>query len=907
MRTVLFRGLALVFMISLVLSPNLSAQESGGTVILDTTGFWRLYQVFKPPVVQTDSGLEKVLATKQPWLHGETPPPPEGWEKPDFDDSRWLRGPARIACSTHMLARLCLRGKFMVTNPASVRGLALTVGYYGGAIVYVNGKEIKRGHLKEGEEGKKGLAETYPEEAYFFGTIGWKYRDKIEPEKAKIRTRVFSQIPIPSKLLRKGVNVIAIEIIRAPEHKSVKGIKGKRGAQQKTLVVLNWATCAIRYARLTTAGTQGIIQNAVRPQGFQIWNSNLLASDFAVDFADSTEKLRLIKIIGARNGSFSGKVVVGSGKVVHGLKAAISDLKSSGATIPASAVRIRYGIPWGKESGAKSRYPAGPVLLGALAESPLQEIPVRRPKRSRYYNLKTPNQLSVVYGAVVSVWVTVDVPADARAGTYEGTLTIEAKGEKPVKVAVKLGVEDWKLPDPDNYHTWVELTQSPDTLVEEYGLKRWSDKHFEMIAKSMKHLNRIGSRVLYIPVICHTNIGNEESMVRWIKKGEYEYDWDLSIMDKYLSVAEKHMGKPKVVCFWVWEKFMFPTPEDPKTFEQYRPGKRVARTANGSAEYIGKGPKVSVLDPATGKMEKQHLPYLLDPKSKAVWKPLFVKLRQKMKKRGLEKTMMLGTPSDVVLRNEHFAFFNELAPGLTWVSHSHMDLTKLYEAGGAELGYYTAVFGKNFYCGSPEDGRFYGWKQPHVHLLRNWHQQTDVFPLTTFRHMAESNITGNQRGIGHLGADFWNVIKDKRGRRKGRIYMKYPESNWRSNDICTSFLAPGPDGPVATIRYEVMREGVQECEARIFMEKALLSKKISGSLAKRCQEALDERVHYMIKGVSNLKVDGYIAGKSAWYNTMWWYKCGIGGNIWFITSGWEERTQKLYRLAGEVAKKTGYK
>ena len=36
-----------------------------------------------------------------------------------------------------------------------------------------------------------------------------------------------------------------------------------------------------------------------------------------------------------------------------------------------------------------------------------------------------------------------------------------------------------------------------------------------------------------------------------------------------------------------------------------------------------------------------------------------------------------------------------------------------------------------------------------------------------------------------------------------------------------SLLAPGPEGPVASDEMEAYREGVQECEARIAIERAL--------------------------------------------------------------------------------------
>ena len=95
----------------------------------------------------------------------------------------------------------------------------------------------------------------------------------------------------------------------------------------------------------------------------------------------------------------------------------------------------------------------------------------------------------------------------------------------------------------------MEIVQSPDTLQLEYGVPAWSDKHFELIARSFRLMREVGSGVLYLPLICSTNYGNEESIVRWVKKGENDYDFDFTAMDKYLDVAEKNLGKPKIGLF----------------------------------------------------------------------------------------------------------------------------------------------------------------------------------------------------------------------------------------------------------------------------------------------------------------------------------------------------------------------
>ena len=40
------------------------------------------------------------------------------------------------------LALMCLRGRFEVRDPAQVADLALTLNFRGGAVIYLNGKEV---------------------------------------------------------------------------------------------------------------------------------------------------------------------------------------------------------------------------------------------------------------------------------------------------------------------------------------------------------------------------------------------------------------------------------------------------------------------------------------------------------------------------------------------------------------------------------------------------------------------------------------------------------------------------------------------------------------------------------------------------------------------------------------------
>ena len=145
------------------------------------------------------------------------------------------------------------------------------------------------------------------------------------------------------------------------------------------------------------------------------------------------------------------------------------DLKQGAAVIPAAAMRARYGVPFA--DGLRANTP-----LESLLETPLESFPVFRG------------------GCVVPIWFTVKVPAESPPGVYTGQATLEVRGEDTLEVPISLHVADYVAPDTPDYRTWIELMQSPDTLAMEYDVSLWSERHWELIAQSMRYIGEIGSR-----------------------------------------------------------------------------------------------------------------------------------------------------------------------------------------------------------------------------------------------------------------------------------------------------------------------------------------------------------------------------------------------------------------------------
>ena len=636
----------------------------------------------------------------------------------------------------------------------------------------------------------------------------------------------------------------------------------------------------------------------------KIWTSDVVSDETSTN---AEKVLKPVTLVGARNGAYSGKIVVESTGPIHGVKVAASALTGPGGVISASQIQIRYATPWDTQCWL---WPNKPDILLDSA----------------------PAELAAVQGrALLPVWVTVQVPKDAKAGRYDGELTVQSEGAAPVQVKISLDVANWTLPDPQDYRTWSDFVQSPDTLALEYHVPLWSEKHWELIARSFRLLSPTGSRVLYVPLIERTNFGNEQSMLRWTQTGENTYTCDYSILEKYLDVASANLGKPKLVIFLVWDVCMSLEKQE-KTVNAYAPdgGKAIRESRQ---QVFGRGPRVTGWNPATHETTNLFLPRYEDPASKAIWQPVVAEVIKRMKARGLEKTMMLGIMPDQWPTKEDVAFWTDVSGGLPWVIHGHSGAAKDVMIGNkglykiADIGYAAFVYNLTFNV-NPDKGRLYGWKNPAI-LSGYMRYELNTDSAAVLREFQAFHITGGQRGAGRMGGDLWPAVRNRKGDRVGVVGSRYPENNWRNLDIFDWQLAPGPDGAVSTARLESFKEGTQVCEARIFLEDALLDAgkkaKMGEELAKRCQEALDAHHRAMWKTVwgtdEDLNAIGLAAGKRnpvealddavrkngrklpTWGTgeTRKFYEEEARKGVAQFVVGWQDREKKLFDLAGEVA------
>jgi Glycoside hydrolase 123, catalytic domain len=803
-----------------------AATATGGRVILDSNSYCRWHIFLAKPDVQTAKGSQQ----QEPLKGKEVCPPyrsvdrlaspqaAQGWEQANFDDTSWQRSKAKdlklLAFRRYSTHSLRIRYRIFVTDPSSAGDLSLNIEYKGGVVIYLNGKELARNHLPKGKLSLETLAEIYPDDVfldsegkvipnnYSIGRKPVKIKSQLQARVAR-RLRRIEPVKISGSRLRKGVNVIAVELRRA-KYPAVmkKWFKRKAGGGYPV-----WALIGTSGPVLCASGS-GVTPNASRQKGFQVWTEDRNVRVAVGDYGATSSDLLPLKIVGARNGTFNAQFAVGSDAAISGLKVTgpvLTGLKTK-KVIPAKNIKLMgaranvayYGqVPW----------------FDAL----LPDIPAEIEMNKKYG------------GAVMPITVQVVIPRDLPADIYSGSINVSAGGSKAVKVPIKVEIFDWVIPDPARYRLYAGMYQSPTSLALQYKVPMWSEKHWQLIEKSFKLLARIGNRMINVPVVDRTQFGNEDGFITWIKKADGSYDHDLTVFDRYLDMAVKHWGGLDYTALQIWH------------------------AAGWTARKPDQKNSVSVKDAVTGKISHMQVPAFDSPEARKFWKPLFEKIKKSLARHKLEKTLILGILSDSTAPDSVFKMFDEvLPPAAYWHRGCHVangtSSGKPYRAGrgGGVVRLHEHCYGLRIADPDKPLPPFWNLRgQPGTSYDRISNHER-YMSLNWYRNSASSSLFFGKQGMGRLCLDFWPVLKGKRGRSVW-IYNRYPESscNQRRPSL-QKIVWPGPEGAATTIRFEAFVEGIQDAEAVIAVSEGLSKHgdKLGDELKADCQKVLVDLIRF---------------------------------------------------------------
>ena len=804
-------SVAVLVTLGLALAAPVRAAE---TELIGAQTPWRVFVRLGPYVGRKDGALVGTLLHNREsrpgdfakaeflkdWTARHTPSPADGWFRADFDDSGWGRyqanglgektggygGGFEFAPRIPHGDRFHLRTRFGIGDPAAARDLSLELAYRGGVVVYLNGKEVGRGHLPAGGLDAAVFADDYPAEAYL-AEDGTTFMFALQPEwKDRYEKRIRQlKLRLPPESLVKGTNVLAVEIRRAPI--SRVGPYGRC-----------WDHCGFHSARLLSANGKGAVAWATAVGQTYVWNawpmetvsekhtqekperSPAIRSFFTrgLETGNPFDPLRPVRIAVPRNGTCAGVAVISDRRGVKGVSAKVSPLAGpGGATLKPGAIEIRYAA---HQRSADER-----PWCDVLSPAPPAEA------------------------KNVPVWLLVSPPKDQAPGWHTGTLSLSANGQ-PFQVPVEVLVTAFAVPAPRENRTMVGMIHSPDTVALQYGVRPWSEKHFALMEKTIALMGQLGSDVVHVPVVLGTYRGVKTGMIRWVKQSE-GYRRDYSALEKFLDLWTKHCGPPKALTLDVYEEGY-----DPEAFDVRDGGGK--GIIGGPRREKAPLPKVTLLDPASGDMTEFAAPWIGDPAGEAFWRPVFEEVRAIVRRRGWpENVIMIGEPRDGRPTVRFVKLMAQWAPYARWSLFSH------FSGDGSDLVGAKRRTGEQ---GTQADGRWivlpclevgYG-AMPHEPMSpamtpqdERRRKMTALIGGTSRCNIRQASSpeayrthvwwTGNSA---HYGMDFWSLP---------RIGCLHGSLGMLTANVPVSMTVPGPDGPVPTVRFQMYREAVQEAEA----------------------------------------------------------------------------------------------
>ena len=160
--------------------------------------------------------------------------------------------------------------------------------------------------------------------------------------------------------------------------------------------------------------------------------------------------------------------------------------------------------------------------------------------------------LTVAANTSRPVWITVNIPHSAPAGTYTGEVRLRGKGFTR-ELTLTLDVVDRTLPPPSEWSYHLDLWQHPASVARVEGVPVWSDEHFERMKTVMKPLAAAGQKV--ITATLNKEPWNNQcydayaDMIIWTRHPDGRWEYDFTVFDRWVGFMMELGIKKMVNCY----------------------------------------------------------------------------------------------------------------------------------------------------------------------------------------------------------------------------------------------------------------------------------------------------------------------------------------------------------------------
>lgn len=153
------------------------------------------------------------------------------------------------------------------------------------------------------------------------------------------------------------------------------------------------------------------------------------------------------------------------------------------------------------------------------------------------------------------VWITFDVPYDARPATYKGSVRIWSTGSKELTLRYSIRVVNRTMPRADQRKFHLDLWQNPFAVARMDSVPFWSERHFEAMRPVMERLAKAGQRGI-TATICHRPWNGQTydffyNMITEVRRVDGTWSYDFTLFDRYVEFMRSCGVGPYIYCYSV--------------------------------------------------------------------------------------------------------------------------------------------------------------------------------------------------------------------------------------------------------------------------------------------------------------------------------------------------------------------
>ena len=192
--------------------------------------------------------------------------------------------------------------------------------------------------------------------------------------------------------------------------------------------------------------------------------------------------------------------------------------------------------------------------------------------------------MNIPAGRKQPVWMTVNVPSNAKPGKYRGKLTVSSSNAKSRSLPVELIVSDHILPPDSDWTFHLDLWQNPYSVARYENVPLWSDAHFEAMRPVMKMLADAGQKSVTTTIMNRPWNGQTEdafgSMVTKIRRIDGTWLYDYTIFDRWVGFMFSLGIDKQINCY-----SMIPWALEFDYYDQATSSNTTIQATPGSQEY----------------------------------------------------------------------------------------------------------------------------------------------------------------------------------------------------------------------------------------------------------------------------------------------------------------------------------